>query len=166
MKRNAIFAAVLALTACGKEKAASGDNATVETAAPDHIVAGLYRQATTLLDLKDSSLEYAQAAAAAKAIGTTQTADRCVTPEMVNDPQKLVRENADPACTVEQSRWTGGKIDFAMTCPESDERMGGRMSVAGTYDAHEYHFEMSATGEGDDRMKMRVDAKRLGDCKA
>ena len=164
MKKHSIWIAVLAISACSKEKA--DGNAVEAKVAPDHIVPGLYRQSTTLLDIKDSSLEYEQAAAAAKAIGTTQTADRCVTPDMVDDPQKLVRDNADPDCTVEKSHWNGGKIDFAMNCPENDDRMAGHLTLTGTYDEKEYHFEMSATGEGDDRMKMRVDAKRLGDCKA
>lgn len=166
MRQQILWVAIVALAACSKEKAAESNNAAIEAAAPDHIEPGLYRQATTLVDLKDSSLEYEQAAAAAKAIGTTQTAERCVTPEMVKDPQQLVRTDTDPNCTVEKSRWNGGKIDFAMQCPESDDRMGGALALIGTYDKQEYHFEMSATGEGDDRMKMRVDAKRLGDCKA
>lgn len=165
MKKHIILIAFLASSACGSEKGDS-DAREVKGTAPDHIVAGLYRQSTTLLDLKDSSLEYEQAAAAAKAIGTTQTTDRCVTPEMVDDPQKLVRDNADPNCAVEKSQWNGGKINFAMNCPENDERMAGYLTLTGTYDEKEYHFEMSATGEGDDRMKMRVDAKRLGNCKA
>jgi hypothetical protein len=166
MKAHCLLTAVFILSACSKEKAADANAPEAVRPAPDHIATGLYRQATTLLDLKDSSLEYEQAAAAAKAIGTTQTAERCVTPQMVENPEQLFRENADPACKIDRNEWKGGKIDFAMTCPESDKQMGGNIHLTGTYDASEYHFEMTATGAGDDRMKMRVDAQRLGDCKA
>lgn len=155
-----------ALAACGKSGDTDNAAANVAETAPDKIVPGLYRQATMLIDLKDSSLEGEQAAAAAKAIGTTQTAERCVTPEMVDNPQQLVREDVDPACTVERSQWTGGRIDFAMSCPENDELTGGSFALTGTYDRKEYHFELNATGAGEDRMKMRVDAERIGDCKA
>lgn len=167
MKHIALLLTAIALAACGK----SGDDTATNTAeatppAADKIEPGLYRQATTLLDLKDSSLQGEQAAAAAKAIGTTQTAERCVTPEMVGDPQKLVREDVDPACTVERSHWTGGRIDFAMNCPENDELTGGSFALTGTYDKSAYHFELNATGAGEDRMKMRVDAERIGECQA
>jgi len=103
MKTYISLIAVVALAACNKDPAADSNAANAVEAAPDKIEPGLYRQATTLLDLKDSSLEYEQAAAAAKAIGTTQTTDRCVTPDMVADPQKLVREDSDPDCTVQRS---------------------------------------------------------------
>lgn len=166
MNKGLCILLVATLASCSKEKAAdAGNGAAPATPAVDHMVPGLYRQSTTLLDLKDSSLEYEQAAAAAKAIGTTQTAERCVTPEMVADPEKIFREDSDPSCKIERNQWTGGKIDFAMTCPENAEQLGGKVTLTGTYDASEYHFELSAAGSGDDRMKMRVDAQRLGDCK-
>ena len=53
-----------------------------------------------------------------------------------------------------------------MSCPENDELTGGSFALTGTYDRKEYHFELNATGAGEDRMKMRVDAERIGDCKA
>jgi len=166
MKTHLLLVTVLALAACNKDKAADDNAIEVKEAAPDQIQPGLYSQATTLVDLKDSSLEYEQAAAAANAIGTTQTAERCVTPEMVDNPEKLFREDTDPNCKIERSSWSGGKIDFAMTCPESDDQLGGSVTLTGKYDRQEYHFELAVTGTGEDRMKMRVDAKRLGDCKA
>jgi hypothetical protein len=167
MKMRIAALLALSLAACSKEKAPDANKAAAPAAKPaiDRMVPGLYRQATTLLDLKDSSLQYEQAAAAAKAIGTTQTAERCVTPEMVANPEQLFREDTDPSCKIERNSWTGGKIDFAMTCPEKADQLGGKVTLSGNYDTSEYHFELSAEGTGEDRMKMRVDAKRLGDCK-
>ncbi len=165
MRAITIFAAAAVLVGCEKADAPANNVAQAE-APPASIVAGLYRQATTLVELKDSSLSAAEAEAAAKAVGTTQTAERCVTPEMVADPQTLVREEVDPQCKVGRSQWKDGRIDFAMACPENDELEGGSFQLAGTYGRDSYSFELNASGSGDDIMRMRVEAKRLGDCPA
>ncbi|MEO7655064.1 MAG: DUF3617 family protein [Sphingomicrobium sp.] len=167
MRAITILAAAAVIAGCEKAPDPQANNAAASAEAPPaQIVAGLYSQSTTLLELKDRSLSAAEATAAAKAIGTTQTAERCVTPEMVADPQKLVREDVDPQCRVERSRWNDGRIDFAMSCPENEELEGGSFRLAGTYGRESYSFELNASGAGDDVMRMRVDAKRLGDCAA
>ena len=165
MRAITIVAAAAAIAGCEKAPDQVSNNAAAE-APPAQIVAGLYRQSTTLLELKDSSLSPVEAEASARAIGTAQTAERCVTPEMVADPQKLVREDVDPQCTVERSQWNDGRIDFAMSCPENEELEGGSFRLAGTYNHDSYSFELNASGAGDDVMRMRVVAKRLGECPA
>lgn len=163
MKTQMIALVLLALTACSKS-----DNANEATAAPavpvEPIQPGLYRQATTLLEIKDPALSGAEAEAAAKAIGTTQTADRCVTPEMIANPGKMISQNAAKGCTVKKSVWDGGKIDIAMTCPETADNAGEAMSLNGTYDASSYKMNMATTGNNGEVMRMKVEAKRLGDC--
>ena len=165
--RLIILAAAAAVIA-GCEKAPDPDtNNTAAEAPPASIVPGLYRQATTLLELKDSSMSAAESAAAAKAVGTAQTVDRCVSPDLIADPQKLVREDVDPACKVDRSQWNNGRIDFAITCPEGEEIEGGSFRLAGTFDRDSYSFELNATGARDgDVMRMKVDATRLGECPA
>lgn len=165
MRVIAIVAAAAAVAGCERAAEEQANNVAAE-APPSAIVPGLYRQATTLLQLKDSSMSAEESAAAAKAIGTAQTVDRCVTPELVADPQKLVREDVDPACTVERSQWSDGRIDFAVTCPEGEEIEGGSFRLAGTYDRTSYSFELNASGARDDVMRMKVDATRLGECPA
>ena len=165
MRIIAVVAAAAALAGCEKAPDAQSNNAAAD-APPTSIVPGLYRQATTLIELKDSSLSSAESAAAAKSIGLARTVDRCVTPELSADPQKLVREDVDPACTVERSHWTDGRIDFAVTCPEGEEIEGGSFRLAGTYDRDSYSFELNASGARDDVMRMKVDATRLGECRA
>ena len=161
-----IVAAAAAIAGC--ERAADEpSNNVAAVAPPPSIVPGLYRQATTLLELKDSSMSAAESAAAAKSIGTAQTVERCITPELVADPQKLVREDVDPSCKVDRSQWNDGRIDFAVTCPEGEEIEGGSFRLAGTYDRDSYSFELNATGARDgDVMRMKVDAIRLGECPA
>lgn len=165
MRVIAIVAVAAAIAGCERAAEEQSNNVAAE-APPAAIVPGLYRQATTLLELKDSSMSAEESAAAAKSIGTAQTVDRCVTPELVADPQKLVREDVDPACTVERSQWNDGRIDFAVTCPEGEEIDGGSFRLAGTYDRDSYNFELNATGVRDDVMRIQVDATRLGECPA
>jgi hypothetical protein len=165
MRVIAIAAAVAAIAGCERAADEQSNNAA-DDAPPSAIVPGLYRQATTLLELKDSSLSPVEAEAAARSIGTAQTVERCVTPELVANPQKMVREDVDPACTVERSNWTDGRIDFAVSCPEGEEIEGGSFRLAGTYDRDSYSFELNATGARDDVMRMKVDATRLGECPA
>jgi hypothetical protein len=166
MKLKTLIVGTLALAACGRdEPAPEANNATVAAPAPAaQIEPGLYRQATTLLEMKDASLSEAEAAAAAKAIGTTQSEDRCVTPDMVSDPKALIESDIAEDCTMQRSVWDAGKIDIALSCPKEDGRSGGQLTLAGTYAADTYSINMSMQGSDGEVVRMQVDAKRLGDC--
>ena len=167
MKMKAAIAATLALAACGREEAApeaSNDAAEAPAAPAAQIEPGLYRQATTLLEMKDPTLSGAEAEAAAKAIGTTQSEDRCVTPDMVSDPKELIESDIAEDCTMQRSVWDGGKIDIALSCPKNDELSGGKLALTGQYAADSYSIDMALQGNDGEVVRMKVDAKRLGDC--
>lgn len=159
--------AIAAVSACGKtgESGNAADNGAAPPPAAQ-IEPGLYRQATTLVEMKDPTLSADEAAAAAKAIGTTQTAERCVTPEMLENPKKIVMSGAEEGCTVERSTWEGGKIDIAMTCPEGENTSAGAMTLSGSYGSDRYSIAMAMNGNEGEVMRMKVEAKRLGDCPA
>lgn len=163
MKRCALAIGLLLLAACRKDEAPPEAN-VAQPAVPRPIEPGLYRQATSLLELKDPTLSAEQAAAAAKAVGSTQTADRCVTPEMIANPKAIAMSSVDEGCTIQRSLWEGGKIDIALTCPESEDSSAGTMQLTGTYDAYRYAIAMLMNGQQGEVMRMKVDAKRLGDC--
>lgn len=162
-KRAIALMATLILAGCQKKAEQPAAN-EVAAPAPAPIEPGLYRQATTLLELKDPSLNAEEAAAAAKQVGTTQTADRCVTPEMISNPKKLLLSSEEQGCKVERSVWDGGKIDLALTCPEDEDTSGGAMTVTGSFDRDRYALEMILKGDPNELMRMKVDATRLGDC--
>jgi len=62
----------------------------------------------------------------------------------------------------------GGKIDAAMRC--SHEGVTQLMEMAGTYSPDRYTMRMTSTMKGmpgpagEMRMRMRVDAERVGEC--
>jgi hypothetical protein len=156
----------LALAACGREEAdpAATNAAEAPTAPAAQIEAGLYRQATTLLEMSDPTLSEAEAAAAAKAIGTTQTEDRCVTPDMVSDPKELIESDLAEGCQMQRSVWDEGKIDIALTCPKKGDLSGGQLTLTGNYAADHYAIDMAMRGNDREVVRMKVEAKRLGDC--
>ena len=166
MRLKAIIVGTLVLAACGRdEPAPEANNTAAEAPAPAaQIEPGLYRQATTLLEMKDPTLSPAEAEAAAKAIGTTQSEERCVTPDMVSDPKELIKSDIAEDCTMQRSVWDAGKIDIALSCPKSDDLSGGNLALTGTYAADNYSIAMSMQGNDGEVVRMRVDAKRLGDC--
>ena len=166
MKMKALILTSLALAACGRdEPAREGNNAaSAAPAAAAQIEPGLYRQATTLLEMKDPTLSAAEAEAAAKAIGQTQTEDRCVTPDMVSDPKELIKSDIAEDCTMQRSVWDEGKIDIALSCPKKDGMSGGQLALSGTYAADQYSIDMAMRASDDEVVRMEVDAKRLGDC--
>lgn len=168
MKLNALMVAAFALVACGREDAApEANNAAAEppAVAARPIQPGLFRQATTLLEMKDPSLSAAEAEAAAKAIGTTQTEESCVTSDMIGDPKALIESDIAEDCVTERMVWDGGKIDIALSCPQSDDFSGGKLALTGDYDGDRYTIAMAMNGNNGEVVRMKVDATRVGECK-
>lgn len=167
MRLKMLLVGTLVLGACGRDDAAPEANEAATNApmvAAAQIEPGLYRQATTLLEMKDPTLSPAEAEAAAKAIGKTQTEDRCVTPDMVSDPKELIKSDIAEDCTMQRSVWDEGKIDIALSCPKKDGMSGGQLALSGTYAADQYSIDMAMRASDDEVVRMEVDAKRLGDC--
>lgn len=167
MRKMTIIVGALALAGCGRDEPAPDANnaaAQAPVAAVAQIEPGLYRQATTLLEMKDASLSPTEAEAATKAIGTSQSEERCVTPDMVSDPKALIESDIAEDCTMQRSVWDAGKIDIALSCPKKEGMSGGQLALTGTYGADAYSINMSMQGSDGEVVRMRVDAKRLGDC--
>ena len=168
MRRNVVIAGALVLAACGRDDAAPEANngsTEVPAAAARPIEPGLYRQATTLLEMTDPTLSKAEADAAAKAIGTTQTEERCVTADMVSDPKALIESDIAEGCVMERTVWDDGKIDIALSCPKSGDSSGGKLALTGDYDGDRYSIAMAMSGNNGEVVRMKVDATRLGECR-
>lgn len=167
-KLNAVLVCALALAACGRQEAApEANNAATEVPPPPArpIEPGLYRQATTLLEMKDPGLSQAEADAAAKQIGTTQTEESCVTADMVGDPKALIESDIAEDCVMERTVWDGGKIDIALSCPATADSSGGKLALTGDYDGDRYSITMAMSGNNGEVVRMKVDATRLGECR-
>ena len=166
MKWKVLTVGALAVAACGRDEPAPDTNnaAIPAPAAAAQIEPGLYRQATTLLEMKDPTLSTAEAEAAARAIGQPQSEDRCVTPDMVSDPKELIKTDIAEDCTMQRSVWDAGKIDIALSCPKREGMSGGKLALTGTYAADNYSINMAMQGSDGEVVRMQVDAQRLGDC--
>ena len=92
----------------------------------------------------------------------------CLTPEEAKKPKADFFAGQDNNCRYDHFRMGDGKIDAKMRCDAGEAVQS--MEMAGTYSPESYSMTMTTvrTGEpgpgGEVRMKMRMDAKRVGDC--
>ncbi len=92
----------------------------------------------------------------------------CLTPEEARKPKEDFFAGKDNKCRYDHFRMGDGKIDAKMRC---DAGQGAQvMEMAGTYSPDSYTMTMTTVREGGAgpgggaRMKMRMDAKRIGEC--
>jgi hypothetical protein len=92
----------------------------------------------------------------------------CLTPEEAKKPKADFFAGKDNNCRYDHFRMGDGKIDAKMRCDAGEAVQA--MEMAGTYSPDSYTMTITSvrTGEpgpgGEVRMKMRMDAKRVGDC--
>ena len=97
-----------------------------------------------------------------------QVNESCLTPEQAKRPKMDFFAGKGKNCRSEKFTMSGGKIDAVMKC--SDEAMTQTMVMQGTYAPNDYQMRMTMNAQprsgptGAMTMKMRVDAKRLGEC--
>jgi outer membrane receptor for ferric coprogen and ferric-rhodotorulic acid len=95
----------------------------------------------------------------------------CLTAEDVKRPKEDFFAGKGNECRYEHFTMGGGKIDAAMHC---GSKPGGSqvMQMAGTYSPESYQMQTSMKMEGRETpqgaisMSMRVEAQRIGECKA
>ena len=96
--------------------------------------------------------------------------ESCLTPEQAKRPKEDFFAGKDNQCRYEHFTMGDGKIDARMKC--STEGMSQTMEMAGTYSPEAYNMRMTTKAEGmpgpasEMSMRMRVDAKRVGECNA
>jgi Protein of unknown function (DUF3617) len=107
-----------------------------------------------------------------KAMGQTQTTNYqyCLTPEEAKKPRGKFFSGKDANnCRYDHFTMGGGKIDAAMTC-QGQGPGSMNMAVTGTYspDSYATHVAMNMQGSpaGSMTMKVRSEAKRIGECTA
>ena len=94
--------------------------------------------------------------------------ESCLTPEQARKPREDFFAGKDNKCRYDHFRMGDGKIDMKMRCDEGGATQV--MEMAGTYSPESYTMTMNmdreggAAAAGEMRMKMRVDAKRVGEC--
>jgi hypothetical protein len=181
MKRIAIvIAGAAALAACNKpavnEKNASVSevaNAVRQSGIADDsfLKAGQWQVKATVEDMTMPNLP-AEAQAQIKqtmARAAANTFEYCLTEEEARRPAgKFFTGKDDGNCRYDHFQLGGGKFDAAMRCEQQGHVQ--TMKMNGTYSPDNYttHVEMNVDGgpQGNVTMKMRSEAKRIGQCTA
>ncbi len=175
MIRTALFIAfALPLAACNNDGEVSVENASVEEVAKKIEAAGgsgtfvnpgKWQSTVTVEEMTMPGMPPELAQRMKSVNGRTQTNESCLTPEDAKKPKEdffAGNEN----CRYERFEMGGGKIDAVMKCTEGPATQ--TVTMAGTYsgDAYNMAMTMQSAGQGEDglSMKMKVDAKRVGEC--
>lgn len=177
MKRIALLPAALALlTAC--DKGVEMKNASVADVAKavkdkgldeKFVDPGKWEQTVTLLSIDAPGMAGQQRAAMREAMGQKQVHTVCLTPEKAKSPRADFLTGKDENCKYEHFKWGGGKIDMVLSCQHPNAKQ--QMALSGAYEPQRYSMAMTMTNQGGSKdeqfaMKMKVDAKRVGDCDA
>ena len=92
----------------------------------------------------------------------------CLTPEEAKKPKEDFFAGKDNNCRYDHFKMGDGKIDARMRCDQGEAVQ--TMEMAGTYSPDAYTMTVTTNREGgagpggEARMKMRMDAKRIGEC--
>jgi hypothetical protein len=98
----------------------------------------------------------------------TQKHSSCLTAEHTKRPQEDFFTGANKNCRYDRFNMADGKIDAVMKCTEGP--MSQTVNLQGSYTPDTYAMQMAMEAQGAEgspagmRMKMRVDARRVGEC--
>lgn len=172
----------LALSACGgSEPAVKAENASIDQVAKAtqdavKMQPGQWQTQIKFVSVDVPGMPKAQADMMGQQMAkmSEQTAETCVTPEMVNKPpSEMFGGKAGGGCTYEKFELAGGKIDSVMSCkPQGAGEM--KATTTGTLSGTSYELTSDTTmsgmpgmpGGGKMTMKTQIIGKRIGDCPA
>lgn len=177
MRNFLLMLTAAALSACGSSDSVELENASTNDVAKEmakkadaaFVNPGQWEQTATLVELDAPGIPAQYADAIKKQMGQSQVHRTCLTPEQTKNPKEDFFAGADKNCRYEHFKWGDGKVDMKMLCthPQATQTM----EMAGTYQPDSYQMAMTVASKGSSpmetmNMKMKVDAKRVGECKA
>lgn len=172
--RPFILASFACLAACGSGDTVEMTNASAGDVAKEmgksdvaFVSPGKWQQTASLLEMDVPGMPPQVAEAMKKAVGTSQVHETCLTEEQAKRPKEDFFTGAEKNCRYEHFKWGGGKVDMKIVCTEPQATK--TMEMTGTYERNSYQMAMAMRGQGAQpgqtmNMKMRVDAKRIGEC--
>lgn len=174
MRFAVLLAAAAALGACGSGDEVEMTNASVgdvndqlSKTDTSFVNPGKWQQTATLVSADAPGMPPQVKQAMERSMGQSQVHEVCLTPEQAKRPREDFWGGADKNCKYEHFKWGGGKVDMKLLCthPQATQTM----ELAGDYKPDSYRMAMTMTSKGSTpaesmTMKMRVDAKRIGDC--
>ena len=170
-------ACALALAACNQGPAVHEENASVAevqqevakaTGGDSFVRPGLWESKVTIEEMSMPGMPAEMAAKMPSFEGRIETGQSCLTPEEAKRPKEDFFAGDHKNCRYDHFTMAGGKIDAAMKC--TVEQATQTMTMKGAYTADTYNMQMSMKAEGGQgydagmTMRMRVDAKRVGEC--
>ena len=172
-----LIACALPLAACNNSPQVHEENASVGEvqkeiakagAADSFVRPGLWESKVTLEEMNMPGMPKEVVEQMSKATGMVETNQSCLTPEEVKRPKEDFFAGDSKNCRYDHFTMGRGKIDAVMKC--SSEGATQTMAMQGGYTPDTYNMQMSMKSEGGQgheagmSMKMRVDAKRVGEC--
>jgi hypothetical protein len=168
---------VLPLAACGSKPSVDEKNASVEqvankvrevTKAEGTIRPGKWQSTMTIQSMDMPGMPPEAQSEMKKMFAQARVTESCVTPEEARQPNPKMFAGNDQ-CRYDHFTMGGGKIDAEMHC--NQQGVNQVMTMAGTYGPDAYAMDMTSKTEGGGAgeamsMKMRVEAKRVGECTA
>jgi hypothetical protein len=177
MKTIALLAmSVVPLAACNNSPEVHEENASiaevqnkVAAAAGNEsfVRPGRWESKVTVEEMAIPGMSGNMASQMNSSIGQVQTQASCLTPEEAKRPKEDFFAGDDKNCRYDRFNMADGKIDAVMKC--SAGGTSHTMTLNGAYTPETYNMRMAMEAGGGDaaagmRMKMRVDAKRVGEC--
>lgn len=180
--RTAIHVAAaiaLPLAACSNEPQVTAENASVEEVAGKvrnaggsdlFVRPGKWESKITVEEMSMPGMPAEMAAQMKSFAGRVETRQSCLSEEQAKRPKEDFFAGKDKSCRYDHFKMGGGEIDATMNCS-----VGGVeqvMTMKGNYSPESYRMRMemsSGAGPGPAggmTMKMRVDARRIGECEA
>lgn len=167
--------ALVALTGCNSEPSVELENASVsevankvaEANANSFIRPGRWESKAAVEDVSIPGMPPEAAAKMKGMTGMDRVQTSCVTAEQAKRPSADFFAGADQACRFDRFAMGNGKIDAVMKCER--QGMSQLVQMAGTYSENTYSMVLNSSGgpagagEGM-KMRLRIDAKRVGEC--
>jgi hypothetical protein len=177
MKTIRLLALCLApLAACSDGPEVHEENASVAevqnkvaaaTGNESFVRPGRWESKVTVEEMTVPGLGTDMAAQMNNSMRQVQTQASCLTPEEAKRPKEDFFTGDNKNCRYDRFNMAGGKVDAVMKCAQ-----GGTthtMTLQGGYTPDTYNMRMAMDADSGDpaggmRMKMRVEAKRVGEC--
>jgi hypothetical protein len=168
------------LAACGPEPDVDARNASVEEVADQvrnagnserFISPGRWVSTVTFEEMIAPGMPPQAAEQMKQMMGQGQKFESCLTEEQANRPsEEFFAGNTSNQCRYEHFTMGSGKIDAKMRCDQGQVTLV--LAMEGSYSPDAYQMQMTTSFEGAPepasgmRMRMRIDAKRAGECEA
>lgn len=130
---------------------------------------GKWLSTVTIQDMTIPGMPPELAARMKQRMGQAREVESCLTPEQARKPKEDFFAGVDKSCRYDHFEMGGGKIDATMHCTR--DKMVQTMTMSGTYTPEHYQMAMATKMDGGSQeqgieMKMKIDAKRVGECDA